>query len=94
MREIQLLGAENGMEQSYEDIYALADSCKFNDCKHQHEPGCRVQEAIQTGELSEQRYLGYVKLLKEQAFAKRQADKREMMKEKKRWKQITKSRRK
>nr|WP_221936812.1 ribosome small subunit-dependent GTPase A [Alkalicoccobacillus porphyridii] len=94
MREIQLLGAEEGMEQSYNDIYQLAEECRFNDCAHNQEPGCRVQEAIELGELSEQRYQGYLKLLREQAYAKRQVDKRAMIQEKKRWKQITKSQRK
>jgi len=91
MREIQLLGADVGIEQSYEDIYKLAEACRFNDCQHKQEPGCRVQEAIETGELSEQRFRGYLKLLREQAYAQRQVDKRAMIQEKKRWKKITKS---
>lgn len=34
-----------------ERIEQLASQCRFRDCKHQAEPGCAVQAAVQRGEL-------------------------------------------
>jgi ribosome biogenesis GTPase / thiamine phosphate phosphatase len=41
--------------------YALR--CRFRDCTHTHEPECAVQEAVESGELSESRYERYVGIL-------------------------------
>ncbi len=40
-------------------------SCKFTDCAHDHEPGCAVKSAVESGELSEARYDTYLRLLEE-----------------------------
>jgi ribosome biogenesis GTPase / thiamine phosphate phosphatase len=37
--------------------------CKFRDCKHIADPGCAIQHAVQTGEISQARYDSYVKIL-------------------------------
>ncbi len=37
--------------------------CKFRDCKHQNDPGCAVQKAIDDKEISEQRYNSYKRIL-------------------------------
>ncbi|MFO7818707.1 MAG: ribosome small subunit-dependent GTPase A [Halanaerobacter sp.] len=41
------------------------NDCKFNSCTHSHEPECRVKEAVATGEINEERYQSYLKLLEE-----------------------------
>ncbi|HET7649824.1 MAG TPA: ribosome small subunit-dependent GTPase A [Gammaproteobacteria bacterium] len=33
--------------------------CRFSDCSHLHEPGCRVREAVERGELIRRRYESY-----------------------------------
>jgi ribosome biogenesis GTPase len=38
-------------------------SCKFQDCSHEHEPGCAVIEAKESGEVSESRYASYLRVL-------------------------------
>jgi ribosome biogenesis GTPase len=68
MREIQLADCETGVEETFAEITELARSCRFADCRHQDEPGCRVQQAIADGTLDERRLNSYRKLLREQAF--------------------------
>lgn len=36
--------------------------CKFRDCKHEGEPGCELQAAIDTGKISEQRINSYISI--------------------------------
>ncbi|MBN2503795.1 MAG: ribosome small subunit-dependent GTPase A, partial [Bacilli bacterium] len=51
-------------ENDFEDIMNLAEGCRFNDCRHEGEPGCMVQKAIQTGELDPGRFFQYQKAMK------------------------------
>lgn len=62
MREIQLVDVHDGILSVFDDIVALANQCRFNDCKHENEPGCAVQAAIQTGDLEPARLARYRKL--------------------------------
>ena len=68
MREIQLANAGEGIEETFAEITALAEHCKFGDCQHQGEPGCGVQAAIDSGELEERRLASYQKLRREDAM--------------------------
>jgi len=72
MRELRLTGEEAGLKNAFgdvlEEIEALSQNCKFKDCQHTVEPGCAVKEALETGELSQERWHSYQKLLKEIKF--------------------------
>ena len=68
MRELQLVDCEQGVGQTFADIEALAQQCRFSDCHHETEPGCAVQAAISRGDLEQRRWLNYSKLLREQAM--------------------------
>ena len=68
MRELQLAECEQGVSETFHEIVALAQQCKFSDCSHTSEPNCAVQAAIESGELSLRRLNSYQKLIKEQAF--------------------------
>lgn len=63
MRELQL--DSGNLSRSFEDIEDLAEQCRFRDCSHNSEPGCAVRKAIETGELSKERFESYKKLQKE-----------------------------
>ena len=70
MREIQVWGDDANLSQSFlsksfADIEELAVQCRFRDCAHQSEPGCAVRQAIEAGELDEERLERYVKLQRE-----------------------------
>ncbi|MEY2150709.1 ribosome small subunit-dependent GTPase A [Rhodanobacter sp. 115] len=60
MRELKLTGEEN--LDLFADIEALAEQCRFADCGHGSEPGCAVQAALDSGELTPERWRNYLKL--------------------------------
>jgi len=65
IRGLGLWDAEAGIETAFPDIEELARECKFRDCKHEGEPGCAVQEAVQRGDLAQSRLASYHKLKEE-----------------------------
>ena len=67
MRELQLVDCQQGVDETFADISALAMQCRFSDCQHQSEPGCAVRAAIESGNLDERRLQNYHKLMREQA---------------------------
>jgi ribosome biogenesis GTPase len=68
MRELGLLGADDGVNAGFEDLVRLSANCRYADCSHGHEPGCAVRAAVENGELSEDRYSSYIKLKKESDY--------------------------
>jgi ribosome biogenesis GTPase len=68
MRELGILGAEDGVNTGFEDLVGLSAHCRYADCSHEHEPGCAVRAAVENGELSEDRYSSYIKLKKESDY--------------------------
>lgn len=68
MRELQLADAASGIADTFEDIQALSAQCRFGDCRHEREPGCAVQAAIEHGHLDPARLHRWRKLLAEDAF--------------------------
>lgn len=91
MREFQLwsTGENKGLVTEFEDIEALILQCKFNDCTHKNEPGCAVNTAIASGELTEERIERYNKYLRELAFVERRNDEAKMSAERNKWKKMT-----
>jgi len=67
MRELQLAEAEEGIEELFADLEALAATCRFNDCSHASEPGCAVRAAIDSAELDEERLRHYQSLKAEES---------------------------
>ena len=78
MREVGMANAVEGVKSVFYEIERLGKACRFADCTHQHEPGCAVLEAVQTGALSKEKYGNYNKLKKEAAhYAMTSAEKKE-----------------
>jgi len=50
------------LAELFPEIAALAESCKFTDCTHSHEPGCAVKAAVDAGEIDRARLRHYVRL--------------------------------
>ncbi|MBQ3078493.1 MAG: ribosome small subunit-dependent GTPase A [Clostridia bacterium] len=61
MREMALWSS-GGVEDVYEDIALLAEGCRFRDCRHQAEPGCKVREAVEAGILDKRRLRNFLLL--------------------------------
>lgn len=58
----QLDFLELGVEElsvCFREFASYAESCKFRGCSHLHEPGCKVIEAWQAGEIADSRYEHY-----------------------------------
>lgn len=66
MRELQLLGADEGIDAVFDDIDALVAQCRFSNCGHESEPGCAVQAALQDGSLDPHRLARWDKLKREE----------------------------
>lgn len=82
MRELRLLDAEEGVDEVFSDITAVAGTCKFNDCAHQSEPDCAIRAAIETGALEPDRVERWRKLDRENRFnTETVGEKRHRMKE-------------
>jgi len=79
MRELKPTGEED-VAENFSDIEALAEQCKFRDCKHQKEPGCAVRAAIEAGQLDPQRFANFLKLSDEVASAANKAANRRAQK--------------
>lgn len=65
MRELKLTGMEDVADQVFDDIEALAQNCRFRDCRHAAEPDCAVQAALAAGEIDPGHLANYFKLMAE-----------------------------
>lgn len=90
MREIQMWGGDEGLQETFTDIETLSQQCHFRNCQHQNEPGCAVRQALNEGIIDRQRFSNYQKLQKEIDFLARKQDKRASLAEKEKWKKIHK----
>jgi len=70
IRELQLVDVKTGLDDVFEEISTLAQGCRFNDCSHSNEPGCKVQTAIKAGRIDEERFKRWGKLVREEALNK------------------------
>jgi ribosome biogenesis GTPase / thiamine phosphate phosphatase len=86
MRELQLWSGSEGLPETFADIEALAQQCRFRDCLHDQEPSCAVQQALADGRLDSSRFVNYQKLQRELAHVARKQDQRASLAEKERWK--------
>ena len=68
MRELGLVGAGNGVGISFEEFVLLSANCRYACCSHEHEPGCAIRAAVESGDLPEDRYASYMKLKRESEY--------------------------
>lgn len=68
MRELGIIGASDGVNMGFEEFAVLSENCRYQNCSHEHESGCAVRAAVESGELSEDRYSSYIKLKKESEY--------------------------
>ena len=81
MREIQMWTDEHTLRESFSDVEQLAGQCKFHDCKHRNDMGCAIRSAVESGELDQGRYEGYLKLDEEVEKLLKRQQKRRMLSE-------------
>ena len=68
MRELQLSGSSDGLEELFDDIETLAAQCRFSNCAHASEPGCAVKAALSDGTLDTSRFERWQKLRREDQY--------------------------
>jgi ribosome biogenesis GTPase len=90
IRELQLWES-GGLEQTFGDVEALAENCRYRDCTHEAEPGCAVRAAVEAGELEAGHVENWHKLERERAFLDRRKDALARAAHEKKWKAIHKS---
>ena len=68
IREIQLTDAEAGVADVFADLHELSAQCRFNDCRHEAEPGCAVLAALDNGTIDTPRLDRWKKLVTEERY--------------------------
>lgn len=67
LRAVTLWTSGRGIERAFRDVFDLADHCRFRDCRHIDEPGCAVNDAIDSGRLAPVRLESMRRLVAEEA---------------------------
>ncbi|MFA7289227.1 MAG: ribosome small subunit-dependent GTPase A [Melioribacteraceae bacterium] len=68
MRELGIISAESGLDDTFNEIAELLQKCRFDDCTHTIEKGCAVLDALHKGDISQERYDNYIKMYKESQY--------------------------
>jgi ribosome biogenesis GTPase / thiamine phosphate phosphatase len=68
LREVGIADTSGGLEATFDTIEKLADECRFKDCTHTTELGCRVLEAVESGEVDRTSYENYMRMEREKAY--------------------------
>jgi ribosome biogenesis GTPase / thiamine phosphate phosphatase len=76
MRELALWADAETDTGGVDELHGLATECHFRDCRHQGEPGCAVQAAIEAGTFSAERLEHARKLERELFHQKARVDAR------------------
>jgi ribosome biogenesis GTPase len=64
IREIAPFGImKQDLSHYFIEFSDFNDNCKFNTCTHSHEPGCAISEAVQNGDITDERYDSYLRIL-------------------------------
>ena len=65
MREVGMTNTIDGINIFFDEITTLSKECKYTDCSHTSEPGCKVLSELKSGRLDESKYSNYINLKKE-----------------------------
>jgi ribosome biogenesis GTPase len=77
VRALGLHGQGEGVEGMFSDVEEWAPSCRFRDCSHTSEPGCRVIAAVEAGEMAADRWEAYVHFIAEQSSTAARVEQRD-----------------
>jgi ribosome biogenesis GTPase len=96
MREIGVSEHDEGIERTFDYMEELTQNCRFTNCSHTSEKGCALIAAMEQGEIAEEKYNNYLKLIREQEhYSNTIAEKRQRDKERgKMYKRILNEKRK
>ncbi len=79
IRELQLWGTEDELDEDFGDISAIANQCTYSNCRHGSEEGCAIRRALTDGSLDAAHYARYHKMKLELKNLKAKRDVRTQM---------------
>jgi len=62
--ELAEVGADE-LEAYFKEFVDRVSGCRFQNCTHTHEVGCAIKTAVESGEITEERYDSYCKMFEE-----------------------------
>jgi ribosome biogenesis GTPase len=72
LRQFDLLEADReSLAECFPELRPHVGHCRFDNCRHETEPGCAIKEAVERGEFSERRYESFLTLARESETSKR-----------------------
>ena len=64
IREFGVVDLNNAeLSHYFKEIKPFIGKCKFNNCQHIHEPQCAVLEALEAGQIPNERYQSYLSIM-------------------------------
>jgi ribosome biogenesis GTPase len=88
IRELQLWGTEENLDENFDDIIELTKHCQYKRCQHKDEVGCAVKAALRAGQLKSAHFANYQKMKRELATLQVKSDARAQMDNKRSYKNI------
>jgi ribosome biogenesis GTPase len=62
IRELQLWGTEENLDENFDDIATLIKQCRYHNCQHRSGGGCAIRDALNAGQLSPTHWENYQKM--------------------------------
>ncbi|MFI7104850.1 ribosome small subunit-dependent GTPase A [Nonomuraea sp. NPDC050227] len=90
IRALTLSARQEAITDVFTEIAELAGKCRFADCGHEHEPGCAVRQAVETGQLPRRRLDAWDAIQRQLAHEERKHDPIARAAEKAKWKAVSK----
>ncbi len=53
------------LSKYFPEMNKIRQNCRYNNCTHTHEPACAVKPAVESGEISKERYKNYLSILED-----------------------------
>jgi len=69
IREVGIVGTKNDLDMVFNEISTISSGCKFRNCTHTNEPGCKVLLALDANSLDRDQYENYINLCAEVDFS-------------------------
>src|SRR5204862_6337481 len=61
LRNLELYKVDReDLAHCYPEMRRLIGGCKFDDCRHDAEPGCAIKQAVESGDIQQRRYESYL----------------------------------
>ena len=55
--------SEDEVMYGFRELRPVAGYCRFRDCRHEQEPGCAIRDAVEKGDVREDRFVSYKRIL-------------------------------